>query len=142
MAQWCSCPLPMRSRTRSTPSAETSSSTCCCSSILPERRLRTPGPPQGSLTRHITPSNIRTTIKGALGREYSWQLHLAGEEAPHTGAAPGVAYQTHHPFKYSDNNLRDTRTRILPATPSCRTGGSAHRGRPRGRLPGTSLLQI
>jgi hypothetical protein len=32
------------------------------------------------------------------------QLHLAGEEAPHAGAAPGVAYQAHHPFKYSDNN--------------------------------------
>jgi hypothetical protein len=101
MAQWCSCPpMPMRSRTRSTPSAETSSSTCCCSSILPERRLRTPGAPQGSLTRHITPSIIGTTIKGTL------------------------------------------KTRILLAAPSCRRGGSVHPGRPRGRSPDTSPLQI
>jgi hypothetical protein len=32
------------------------------------------------------------------------QLHLAGEEAPHAGAAPGVAYQAQHSFKYRDNN--------------------------------------
>ncbi len=88
MAQWCSCPLPMRSRTRSTPSAETSSSTCCCSSILPERRLRTPGPPQGSLTRHITPANIVTTIKGTFGQTnnlqwdtlFIWTLYFLSEK--------------------------------------------------------------